>query len=77
MFVVTPSHMLYPALNSSQVLYDADGELKVLLVWSANTVLFCFRGSTTAANWVADAMVSCVRQLCQICCCCKRIRALL
>jgi hypothetical protein len=42
----------------AQVLYDGDGELKVLLAWSANTVLVCFRGSTTAANWVADAMVS-------------------
>jgi hypothetical protein len=40
-----------------QVLYDGDGELKVLLAWSANTVLVCFRGSTRAANWVADAMV--------------------
>lgn len=43
--------------HRSQVVYDEDGELKVLLAWSANTVLVCFRGSTTAANWVADAMV--------------------
>ncbi|KAF6262015.1 hypothetical protein COO60DRAFT_1699568 [Scenedesmus sp. NREL 46B-D3] len=44
-------------LQVHKVLYDNDGELKVLLAWSANTVLVCFRGSTTAANWVADAML--------------------
>lgn len=50
--------MRWFAACAAQVLYDNDGELKVLLAWSANTVLVCFRGSTTAANWVADAMVS-------------------
>jgi hypothetical protein len=44
------------------VRWCCDGELKVLLAWSANTVLVCFRGSTTAANWVADAMVSLSRE---------------
>lgn len=41
-----------------QVVYDASGELKVVVAWSTDTVLVSFRGSTTAANWVADAMVS-------------------
>jgi hypothetical protein len=39
------------------MLFDDDGELKVLCAWNAATVVVCFRGSTTAANWVADAMV--------------------
>jgi hypothetical protein len=41
-----------------QVVWDGDGELKVLFAWNADTVVVTFRGSTTAANWVADAMVS-------------------
>lgn len=41
-----------------QVIYDDDKELKVLFAWNSNCVVVVFRGSTTAANWVADAMVS-------------------
>lgn len=39
-----------------QVIFDDDQELKVLFAWNSNCVVVCFRGSTTAANWVADAM---------------------
>jgi hypothetical protein len=40
------------------VIFDDDKELKVLFAWNSNCVVVCFRGSTTAANWIADAMVS-------------------
>jgi hypothetical protein len=40
-----------------QVVFDDDKELKVLLAWNTNCVVVVFRGSTTAANWIADAMV--------------------
>lgn len=49
----TRVHTLSLAL---QVIFDDDKELKVLFAWNSNCVVVCFRGSTTAANWVADAM---------------------
>lgn len=45
-----------PTVNY-QVVYDDDGELKVWLGWSDECIVVCFRGSTTASNWIADAMV--------------------
>ncbi|KAF8063676.1 TIC20-V [Scenedesmus sp. PABB004] len=44
-------------LTAHKVVYDAEGELKVLFAWNASTVLVAFRGSTTAANWLADTMI--------------------
>jgi hypothetical protein len=51
-------HLVY-VFTCLQVIYDDDKELKVLFAWNSNCVVVVFRGSTTAANWVADAMVRC------------------
>lgn len=46
------------AVRRHQVLWDADGELKVMFAWSPDTVLVAFRGSTTGEQAARAALLA-------------------
>lgn len=49
--------MQFYGLSKRRMFYDRSIETKILIAWSASTIVLSFRGSITRANYVADVKV--------------------